>query len=383
MAKKKYKYASLYTLRADGRYMGYWHDQHGVRHAIYDKDPDNLHDRIEAKESPAEPTFAEIAEAWHDKEWDSIRGGTKSCYEAPYKRALAELGDRIANEVTPYEIELHLKRLAAQKYSAKTVKTQRTVYKLIYENAIVDPELFRHITSNPAALVPLPKHLPAPKKREAPEDDVVQKIRSCASSAYFGLFALFLMSTGFRRGEALGVQWKDVDTKAGTISCRQSVSHRTGTASVGDTKTDAGIRTVPILPDLAKYLIRPENAADEDYVFPAGEDPAKPMPLSTYNRRWLHYCKEMGFVTDEPEQRISKQGHHYIKHNFKPTLTAHYMRHGYATLLFEAKVDELTAQRLLGHANIETTRAVYTHLRDRQKQSSIDRLISHVPAEIG
>lgn len=381
MAKKKYKYAALYTLRSDGRYMGYWHDRDGNRHAMYDRDPDVLHDRIEAAESPTEPTFKEIAELWHDREWDNIRGGTKSCYEAPYKRALEAFGDRIASEITPYEIENHLKRMAAQKYAARTIKAQRTVYKLIFENAIVDKELYHFIHTNPALSAPLPKNLPKPKKREAPEDAVVKSIRQSAETAYFGLYCLFLISTGFRRGEALGIQWQDVDFQNKTISCRQSVSHRTSTATIGSTKTDAGFRVVPLLPDLERVLCRPEDAKDTDFVF-YGEDPALPMPLSTYRRRWMHYCKDMGFVIDEPEERTSTQGHKYIYHNYKTTLTAHYMRHGYATMLFEAEVDELTAQKLLGHANIETTRAVYTHLRDKQKQSSIDKLRTHVAAEI-
>ena len=378
---KKSKYASLYTLRADGRYMGFWHDQDGVRHAIYDRDPDVLYQRIQDKESPSEPTFAQLAERWHDMEWDKIRGGTKSCYAAPYRRAVDEFGHRVASEILPYEIETHLKRLASQRYSAKTIKMQKTIYKLIYEYAIIDREFCKYIKTNPAALAPIPKNLPKPKERSAPEDDVVQRVRACADTAYFGLFALFLMATGFRRGEALAVQWGDIDFAKGTINCNKSVSHRTGTAKVGTTKTDAGNRSVPILPDLCKSLHRPKGAKDDDYVF-YGEDPGRPMPESTYNRRWMHYCKDMGFVTDDPEERISAQGKKYIVHHYKTTMTAHCFRHGYATMLFEAGVDEMTAQRLLGHANIETTRAVYTHLRNKQHQSSINKLISHVAGEI-
>ena len=113
-----------------------------------------------------------------------------------------------------------------------------------------------------------------------------------------------------------------------------------------------------------------------------GEDPTKPMPQSTYDRRWLHYCKDMGFVIDEPEQRISAQGKRYIVHNYKPTLTAHDLRHGYATMLFEADVDVYTAKTLLGHADIETTMAIYTHLRSRKKMESIDKLKEYAKTAI-
>ncbi len=143
------------------------------------------------------------------------------------------------------------------------------------------------------------------------------------------------------------------------------------------TKTKNGVRIVPLLPPLKKVLHMPANAKSHDYVFP-GEDPKKPMPGSTYDRKWLHYCKDMGFVTDTPEEKISSQGKKYIKHNYKPTLTAHMLRHGYVTILFEAGVDEYTAKELAGHANIATTRAIYTHLRNQKKTASVDRLKEYV-----
>ncbi len=43
-------------------------------------------------------------------------------------------------------------------------------------------------------------------------------------------------------------------------------------------------------------------------------------------------------------------------------LTAHYFRHNYASLLYNAGVDVLTAQRYLGHSDPSTTLRIYTHL---------------------
>ena len=133
---QKSKYAALFIHRSDGRYMGYWHDTNGVRHAVYDRDPEKLYWKIAEKEAPPQPTFAVIAEAWHDAHWEEIEEGTKSCYAAPYRRAVEEFGDRVASEIQPFEISAHLMRLKSQQYSAKTVRMQKTVYKLIYEHAI-------------------------------------------------------------------------------------------------------------------------------------------------------------------------------------------------------------------------------------------------------
>lgn len=372
MAKKKIDYASMFTLRKDGRYQGSYTDETG-RHFVYDRDPEKLWHKLNDPKEEKNLLFREIAQAWQNDAWEKIRDGTKSCYDAPFNRAVERFGDREAAEIEPHEISTHLQILKAQGLSASTIKKQKVVYKQIFQYAIMDRVFGKTIRYNPVLNVKLPDGLPKPKEREAPEDEIVKNIRAKAETAYFGMFAFFLICTGFRRGEALAVQWKDIDFKKGTITCGETISHRTGTAKAAPPKTDSGYRTVPLLPALSDRLERPDDAQDTDYIF-YGEDPSKPMSQSTYNRRWKHYCKDMGFVTDEPETRTSVQGKVYVVHNYKPSLTAHNLRHGYATMLYEADVDVYTAKTLLGHSEIETTMAIYTHLRSRKKMESLDKL---------
>lgn len=380
MAKKKIDYAAMFTLRKDGRYQGSYTDAIG-RHYVYDRDPEKLWHRLNDPKEEKALLFRDIAEGWQNEAWEKIRDGTKSCYDAPFNRAVERFGDREAADIEPHEISTHLQILKAQGLSASTIKKQKVVYKQIFDYAIMDKVYGKTIRYNPVLNVKLPDGLPKAKQREAPEDEIVKSIRAKAETAYFGMFAFFLICTGFRRGEALAVQWKDVDFKKGTITCGETISHRTGTAKTAPPKTAQGYRTVPLLPALSESLERPQKAKDTDYVF-YGEDPSKPMPQSTYDRRWLHYCKDMGFVTDEPETRTSKQGKVYVVHNYKPSLTAHDLRHGYATMLFEADVDAYTAKTLLGHADIETTMAIYTHLRSRKKTESIDKLKEYAKTAI-
>lgn len=372
---KKIDYASLYTLRKDGRYVATYRDEKG-KHFVYDRDPKALYEKMRKLQEPVEKkpaTFKEIAQGWHDAHWDQLRAGTKSSYEAPYNRAVERFGDDVAKDVTVRDIYTHLTVLKAMNRSRSSMRIQRTVYSQIFQWAMIQPEYEKEITHNPAANVKIPDGATTPKRRTAPEDDVVKLIQSRAEDAYFGLFAMFLLCTGFRRGEALAIKWKDIDFKQDTISCSKQITCRSGVSVESPTKTVNGVRVVPLLPPLKRLLKKPKKEQLEHYVFP-GEDPAKPMPGATYDRKWMHYCKDMGFVTDSPEKKKSKQNKEYIKHNYKPTLTAHTLRHGYATILFEAGVDEYTAQRLLGHADIQTTMAIYTHLREKKKTESVDKL---------
>lgn len=358
---KKIDYAAMFTLRKDGLYMARWTDECGKRRYMYDRDPERLYHKLQEREGvPA--TFSEIAQAWKDEHFQRIEKGTQGCYAPAYRRAVDRFGGDMPSEIRPSDIQAHLKRMKDQGYGSKTIKTQRTVYHLIFAHAMMDDRYGKTVRSDPSSGCKIPKGTKKPVKRTAPPTDVIDKIRKGADEAYFGLFPLLLISTGLRRGEALALQWRDIDLEAKTISVTKAL-HYSGSAYIGSTKTESGVRVVPILPDLLPRLqkAKKKGTKPEHYLFYAS-DPAKPMPEKAYQRHWMHFCKEMGLLREDG----------------KPALTAHVMRHSYATMLYEAGVDMYTAQKLLGHANIQTTLAIYTHLRQERENNSISALENYV-----
>lgn len=357
---KKIKYADLFTLRKDGRYQGSYTDETG-RHYLYDRDPERLYYKLQEAGAPKEasvPTFREIAESWEREHREEITQRTWNNYEPHYNDILSKHGSKEIQQVTALEIINHLTAAKAKGYSATVVNTIRSLYRMIFDYAVAND----YAQYNPVTSVRLPKGLKR-GKRIAPTDEQIKTI--CANvDAPFGLFPFFLLCTGMRKSEALALTWGDVDFKNKEISVTKSLDYTVGAKpTIKPPKTDAGTRIVPIIDILVDDLYKAwkKAASDSDYVFPAkpstrGGKGGGLMTLRGYEGAWLRYCEAVGFIQDG-----------------KPSITAHNLRHGTATLMFELGVDELTAQRILGHSRVEITREIYTELRAAQNMKSVKK----------
>ena len=372
---KKIDYASMFSYdEKKGLYYAV-RTIKGKKRRFYAKDPEVLYNRIEEAENdvPKPLTFKDVAEEWKAAKWETIQPNTQICYSASYKRAIDEFSDRPIESILPAEINRVILKMKDAGYSAKTVRTQKGVLKMIFDYAITRDSA--PIIYNPVTSVIIPRGLPK-KKRSAPDDAVMQTVIDNVDTATFGLFPYLLLYTGCRRGEALALTWGDIDFEKKEISISKEYSYPYGMPVLKETKTEAGMRTVPLLPGLEEHLKRPKDAKDEQLIFHAPDGRA--LQENAYRRRWKHYCKDVGLYTDEPEERKSKQGKRYIYHKITPTLTAHQLRHGYATILYESKVDEKTAQALLGHADIHTTMQIYTDLRQRHRKNQVKKVESYM-----
>lgn len=356
---KKINYAAMFTLRSDGRYMATYTDETG-RHSLYSKDPEKLYHKLQEAQRPKEekiPTFREIAEDWENHHREEIGIRTWKNYQSHYEDILSRHGKKKISDVTAVDVINHLTAAKSKGYSATVVNTIRSLYRMIFDHAIANDLAFY----NPVASVKLPKGLKR-GKRTAPTD---AQIRTIFNSVHkpFGLFALLLLCTGLRKSEALALTWDDIDFDKMEISVTKSLEHRSGgTPAFKSPKTAAGVRTVPIVDVLGGYLEKAKFLSKSPYVFPsydsnrAGKG-GKLMGDRAYDGAWQRYCEAAGLIDEDG----------------KPAITAHNLRHGTATLMFELGVDELTAQRILGHSRIEITREIYTQLREAQNKKSVEK----------
>lgn len=345
----------MFTLRKDGRYQGNYTDKNG-RHYVYDRDPEKLFFKLQEISKPKERTFREIAEMWEREHREEITSRTWNNYEPHYNDILDKHGDKPLTQVTALEITNHLTSAKAKGYSATIVNSIRSLYRMIFDYAVAND----YAQYNPVTSVRLPKGLKR-GKRVAPTDAQIKII--CANiDKPFGLFPFFLLCTGLRKSEALALTWADIDLHKNEITVTKSLDYEVGAnPKVKSPKTEAGNRVVPIIDILHDKLSQTQKTAKSEYLFPAeasnrGGKGGGLMTLRGYEGAWLKYCEAAGLMEGG-----------------KPTITAHNLRHGTATLMFELGVDELTAQRILGHSRIEITREIYTELRAAQNKKSVKK----------
>lgn len=287
-------------------------------------------------------TLENVAESWKEENWEKLRFGSFRTYSPCLNRIIERFGDKNIDEIKPKEVQVWLKELG-QQYAQKTVSNHKCVLSQIFDYAIVNLGMDIY---NPCDRVKLPSGL---KKgtREALSEQERQAILSTTKEEFqLGFIILF---TGCRLGEALALQYKDIDFKNNVIHITKSVGFHGNQPFINPPKTRTSVRTVPLLPQL-KQRLKELKLKPDDYLV-SGE---KPLTKSILYRRWMNYCKAKGIDIDR-----------------------HSIRHQYATTLYEAGIDAKSAQELLGHAQIATTMDIYTHISESKQKQDYIRLANY------
>ena len=197
-------------------------------------------------------------------------------------------------------------------------------------------------------------------ERRALTDQETEYVLETMKRHEHGLYLAVLYYLGLRRGEALGLQWGDFDFDEDLVHVQRDIDFCGSTARDGDLKTDAADRYVPIPGELRAMLTK-MRGFPQQYVFHT--ETGQPWPQSSFKRIWLSLM----------EIKAGTKRKNDIVKRLKPTLTPHYFRHNFATLLFEAGVEPLIAMKILGHTDYQTTANIYTHLNsEMMKKSSVD-----------
>lgn len=307
-------------------------------------------------------TFGEWARRWLKYKEADISASQYQSYEGYLKRLESLNGMRIS-EIKTYDIQEIIDALAVENphtgkpTSKKTLGDVKITASQILRLAITN----RVLDYNPADAVIIPKNAPQSHRRALTKEEQGWILNTPHKMQ---LAAMIMMYAGLRRGELLALTWQDINLADRTITINKAVEFRKGIPHIkGSTKTNSGMRVVSIPEILAVYLSdQPKSSL---LVFPSTT--GQIVSESSWRVMWDDYLKEIDKRFGSP--KVGKSSILTISH-----FTAHWLRHTYATMLYMAGVDVMTAKELLGHTDIKTTLGIYTHLDTKFKIRSVDKL---------
>jgi len=293
------------------------------------------------------PLFTDLVDSWLEEHETKVTDGTMRPYRTAVKRLKKRFAGKYISEISAKELNNFIVSLGKQNLSHKTVCHHLSVINMIFRQAMIDG----YIESNPAEFISIPRGL---KKtpRELPSDEDIEKVKNAVNEP-FGLLAYFALYTGMRKGELLALTYQDIDRKNKTISVNKSVYWKGSKPYLKEPKTEAGKRVIPLLDDLAAVLPNQHIG----YVFPGPNNGL--MGHSYFERHWNKYKKATGIQCG-----------------------LHQLRHAMATFCFEAGLDEKDAQDILGHADITTTRNIYTHIREKRRSVNAQKLNDYLLSNV-
>ena len=299
--------------------------------------------------------FFEYAENWYRLKKEpfvstSVRASYKSCF---MKHILPEFGLQNLKAISAGQIQEFLNGFT------NTSKSQITlvmgILKAVFSSAYADGLIDR----DPTVALIRPKAQKQQERRpltKAETKRILKTIRTHPEGLLLGV----LYYLGLRRGEALGLKWGDFDWKEDQVHIQRDIDFAYSTAREGALKTEAADRFVPVPVKLKKMLLQKEGEPEE-YVF--HDSQGNPLSQATFKRMWCRLMADARCATVRDYDPHAEKNWDILK-QVKPTLTPHFFRHNFVTLLYEAGVDPLIAMKIVGHTDYKTTANIYTHVRD-------------------
>ena len=215
------------------------------------------------------------------------------------------------------------------------------------------------LTANPCRRVTIPKG--SKKERKILTMEETEKFFALLQTAplkYRAFFTLDIYS-GLRRGEMLGLEWKDIDFETGVIHVQRTSNYTKEKGIYTDTtKTESSVRYVKVPMEIIEILRLYKAEQDDERV--------------KMGNKW--YNTDRLFVKADGQPMNPQTPYWWLQEfcekNELPFYGIHQFRHLHTSLLIGAGIDPTTVSGLLGHSQVSTTLNLYSHMfRENQAKA--------------
>ena len=317
-------------------------------------------------------TLGEWLDKWLDEYMIfTIRESTLDSYRAMVKNQVKPfIGSKQISSLTTADMQKFYNKIKREgrvrehPIHGKTLADSmvRGVHMMLHEalDAAVKERL---LAKNPTNGTTVPK-CNYPEKQILGDDQLETFLKAIKGHEYWCDFFYVEVMTGLRRGEICGLKWQDINFEENKLQVKRSVSvKKGGGVSIGETKTETGVRCIQMPPSVAELLKSKKQTAITEWVFPHFLHPEQPIsPASAYRKLKV-----------------------ILKNAELPLIRFHDLRHTFATHATQGGVDPKTLAGILGHTNASFTLNIYSHITDtmqRQAAVKIDREIGGTDAQM-
>ena len=305
---------------------------------------------------PSNMKFQELAEKWFDEyavvnlkksSVQRLRGVTKRIYSA--------FGHIRVDKITRGQIQAFIDDLAR---NGKNFLNGQPLYrKTIIHHLNLLSDVFNYairlemIEDNPCKNIFVPKG----RKKEKEIYTVEEMKQLFALAEEYGTldyraFLTLAVYSGFRSGELMGLEWKDIDWDNNVISVRRTANYTATDGTYTDTpKTKKSVRSLK-LPDVVFDRLRELRTQQLEN-------------KEIFGTKWVDsdriFVNKLGkpLYKGEPykwQKKLTEE------HGMK-FCDIHSLRHFNATVLIQSRIDAAAVSSALGHSSISTTTNIYCH----------------------
>ena len=310
-------------------------------------------------------TLAEYLSDWLTQAEARLRPTTLADYQTMVcKHIVPTLGPTRLARLTPLQLAKYQTTLA-RTLSPRRV---RMVHDLLHK-VLGDACRWGLVASNPVALVEAPQREDVERVMWSPEEVQAFTVALVnGDPGQYGPVLLFLLASGCRIGEALGLRWSDFDDRAGSVSIQRQVVQLGQVFHEGAPKTRHGVRVVA-LPDFGVRALQQQRARNAENRLRLGA-------------RWRDASGRV-FLTQTgttPERGNIKRALHAVCDRLGlPRISPHGLRHLHLSLLAMNGVPLKVAQQRAGHSTPVITARVYQHVlgdADKEAAEAIGRALA-------
>lgn len=285
------------------------------------------------------------------------------------QRVYPVIGHLRLDKITGRHIQQFINDLALNGKSMKTGKPlsrKTAIHHLSFISDVFSYAVKMDMLSeNPCRKVTVPKGEKKEKEIYTLEEiEELFKLLETAPLKYRTFFTLAIYS-GFRRGELLGLEWKDIDWEHNVIRVRRTSNYTADKGIYTDTtktkKSQRSLKFPPMVMDLLK-----EYKSEQD------EEKAK------LGSKWIDYDRLFVKYDGRPMNNNTPYFWftEFCKENNFRFCDIHSMRHFYASALINEGVDAAAVSSALGHSVISTTTSIYCHAFQQAQARAGDAIAS-------